>query len=529
MDIVSANLFITQIEEKISRLSEALAKSEWKSSITGKKEDYDEYTENGINLRKLLNDKESYEKLKGLKKESFDDLLNRQIELYFNLFLSYQGDFSLVDKITRRISEAEMKFNTFRAKIDEKVYTENEIKDILKNETGNAKLEIAWKAIKEQGKIVEKDIIEIVELRNRLARELGYENFHKFSLAAGEQEEEELDKLFAELESMTKGPFTKIKEELDMKLQKRYKISKEELRPWHYGDPFFQEGPSLFEVDFDKFYSDDILEKVTKYYESFGLGDEVKKLIKNSDLFEKPGKNQHAFCIDIDRKGDVRTLQNLKNNSYWMGTALHEFGHGVYSMNHDRNLPWILRDAAHLFTTEAIAMLLERKTKNVFFIKKYCRYEGDLDSIKKIGNKKLKFRQLVFSRWVQVMYNFEKELYKNPRQNLNKLWWDLVKKFQLVDYSRDAPDWASKYHFLAAPVYYHNYLLGELLASQLHDYITKNFTGDKDSDYSGHIEVGKFFKEKIFAPGARYKWNEMIERATGEKLTAKYYVKEFCK
>jgi peptidyl-dipeptidase A len=28
-------------------------------------------------------------------------------------------------------------------------------------------------------------------------------------------------------------------------------------------------------------------------------------------------------------------------------------------------------------------------------------------------------------------------------------------------------------------------------------------------------------------PGARYKWNDMIERATGEKLTAKYYAKQF--
>jgi len=33
--------------------------------------------------------------------------------------------------------------------------------------------------------------------------------------------------------------------------------------------------------------------------------------------------------------------------------------------------------------------------------------------------------------------------------------------------------------------------------------------------------------EKVFKPGARYNWNEMIEKATEEKLTAKYYSEQF--
>jgi peptidyl-dipeptidase A len=31
----------------------------------------------------------------------------------------------------------------------------------------------------------------------------------------------------------------------------------------------------------------------------------------------------------------------------------------------------------------------------------------------------------------------------------------------------------------------------------------------------------------VFKPGMRWPWNEMIERATGEKLTAKYYARQF--
>ena len=38
------------------------------------------------------------------------------------------------------------------------------------------------------------------------------------------------------------------------------------------------------------------------------------------------------------------------------------------------------------------------------------------------------------------------------------------------------PDWATKIHIALYPCYYHNYLLGELLASQLHYYIAANIT-----------------------------------------------------
>ena len=45
--------------------------------------------------------------------------------------------------------------------------------------------------------------------------------------------------------------------------------------------------------------------------------------------------------------------------------------------------------------------------------------------------------------------------------------------------------------------------------------------------YIGNKEVGKWLDENVFAPGMLYPWNEMIERATGEKLTAKYYREQF--
>ena len=50
----------------------------------------------------------------------------------------------------------------------------------------------------------------------------------------------------------------------------------------------------------------------------------------HSDLYARDGKSQHAFCIDIDREGDVRVLCNVEPSERWMETMLHEFGHAVY-------------------------------------------------------------------------------------------------------------------------------------------------------------------------------------------------------
>jgi peptidyl-dipeptidase A len=211
-----------------------------------------------------------------------------------------------------------------------------------------------------------------------------------------------------------------------------------------------------------------------------------------------------------------------------MNTILHELGHGVYSYYNDPGLPFTLRDAAHTFTTEAIANMFGRMATDPGWMVNM----GILDTKEgeKIGEearKALRLQMLVFSRWAQVMYRFEKSMYENPDQDLNALWWKMVEKYQMIKKpeGRNMPDWATKIHIALYPCYYHNYLLGELLASQIYSYLTTNIT--KNLSLVGDKAIGEYLKAKIFMPGARYSWNEMIEKATGEKLTAKYYAKQF--
>jgi peptidyl-dipeptidase A len=139
---------------------------------------------------------------------------------------------------------------------------------------------------------------------------------------------------------------------------------------------------------------------------------------------------------------------------------------------------------------------------------------------------------LIFSRWCQVMLRFEKSMYENPDQDLNKLWWDLVEKYQMVrrPKGRNAPDYGSKIHVVSAPVYYHNYMMGQLFASQVHHTIVREVLKQDDPDraiYVNNKEVGQFMRKRVFEPGRTLPWNSLTKYATGKELEAKAFADDF--
>ena len=117
------------------------------------------------------------------------------------------------------------------------------------------------------------------------------------------------------------------------------------------------------------------------------------------------------------------------------------------------------------------------------------------------------------------MTYFERELYRNPDQDLNQLWWSLVEKFQKIKSSGSTSgcDWAAKVHIGLSPVYYFSYLLGELFASSLEE---------KNPIFSSK-QTGEFLHQMLFFPGNSSSWDALIEHATGKKLTADAWLTQF--
>jgi peptidyl-dipeptidase A len=519
----AASAFVAARTAKLEPLMKAAALAYWKASTTGDEAAYAEYAEADLAIRKVYSDSTGFHLLAGWKKDlkKADPLLYRQIELLHNAFLINQVEPGLLKEIADLAAATEGKFSTFRGSIDGKPVTSNRISDILSSSGNSADREKAWLASKQVGPVVAADVIRLVKLRNRAAKAIGFDNYYTLALAAGEQDADEVASLFEALFMQTKEPYGRLKAEIDSLVSTQSGVRAADLRPWHYRDPFFQEAPQAGLEELDRFYKGRDVASLTAAYFS-GIGMPVDSILARSDLFERQGKNPHAFCTDIDRLGDVRVLCNIRDNEQWMGTMLHELGHGVYSYYTDRSLPFLLRDAAHAFTTEGVAEYFGALSRDADWMEANLGIsKEDADRIRPAGRGMTRAQKLVFARWDMVMTAFERGLYENPDRDLNAFWWNLVEKYQGVKRpeGRNEPDWAAKIHFVMAPCYYHNYLLGEMFASQMRVSIAS----------LPAEQVGVFFRKKVFEPGTRYSWNEMIKRATGEPLNPVYFTAEVVK
>ena len=532
-----AKKFIDAHEKKVRPLDVAAGLAWWNANVSGKDEDFKKKEEAQNKIDEALSNTETFAQLKKLKeakdKGDIDDkIVARAIDVLYLLYLEKQVDPELLKKITAKANAVEQKFNVYRANVDGKEMADSEVRKVLKNSTESDRRKAVWEASKGVGAAVAAELKELVKLRNDMARQLGFKNFHALYLYLNEQIGDDLIKLFDDLDELTREPFRTAKSEIDSRLAAKYGVQPAELMPWHYHDPFFQESPAVFEANLDAPYAKaDLLALCRDFYAGIGLP--IDSVIARSDLYEKKGKSPHAFCTDIDREGDVRVLANIVNNEYWMGTMLHELGHSVYSSkNIPKELMYVLRSESHILTTEGVAMQFERFSKSRAWLEKMGVEVEHPKAFDEAAKKIQRNQLLIFSRWCQVMLRFEKSMYENPEQDLNKLWWDLVEKYQLVTRPkhRDAPDYASKIHIVSAPVYYHNYMMGQLFASQVHHAIARDVYNGADPGtviYIDNKAVGDFMKKKIFEPGKTFDWRGLTKFATGSELSPKAFAEDF--
>ncbi len=502
----------------------------WEISLEGTGEREKALVEAKARYLKIYNDRAAFRQLRQWMSSDLktDPIEARELKLIHDGFVPYQIDEAVLRDIVERETQIENLFNTFRANCEGGKASDNELRDILRTERDVSRRRAAWEATKQVGGEVAPRLLELVAIRNREARKLGYPDYYSMMFELQELDEARVFSLFDRLEQLSEAAFTEMKAELDATLRKKYGLSDGESYPWLYSDPFFQEFPAAGASEsLDEIFRGADIEALTKaHYASIGL--EIGDLLGRADLYEREGKSQHAFCLDIDREGDVRVLCNVRKNERWMSTMLHEFGHAVYDKYNDRSLPFILRAPAHTLTTEAVAMLNGRMSKNPEWLVKVAGMPGtDARRLSAGAFKTLRSEMLIFLRWAITLVRFERELYRNTGQDLNRLWWEYVKRYQKVTPppGRDQADWASKNHLATSPVYYQNYVLGELMASQLLGYIHREVV--KSESFVGNAGIGGYLIDRVFKTGARYDWNTMLAGATGENLNAERFVAQF--
>ncbi|MFM8304447.1 MAG: M2 family metallopeptidase [Actinomycetota bacterium] len=471
--------------------------------------------------REALADRDAFAAVRAAREAGTDDpLVDRCLTVLHDAMLPLQLPSDLLRALVDLETKVDGRYTEFRADLAGSRVDDNTLLEVLRTSHDSAERRAAWEASKQIGAEVADDVRALARLRNEGARALGYRDYFALSLATGELDETRLLATLDEVERLTDPAFRAWKAALDGRLAERFRITTDELAPWHLDDPFFQDPPIDGAIDLDPWFADADLEALTGRTFA-GLGLDIDRSLAASDLYPREGKSQHAFCIHLDRSGDVRVLANVEPNERWADTMLHEFGHAAYDLGIDPALPWLLREPAHALVTEGIAMMFGRLVRDPGWLRDVA---GIADTtLVGLGPRLADARRaslLVFARWVLVVTHFERRLYANPDGDLDALWWDLVERFQLVRRppGRPAPDWAAKIHIAVVPVYYHNYLCGELFASQLLAMLREHTDGFVDRPQAGSV-----LRDAVFNPGARLRWDNLVERVTGAPLGARAF------
>src|SRR5207253_136629 len=154
-----------------------------------------------------------------------DELEARQLRLIHDAFVPNQIEPDVLRDLVERETQIENFFNTFRAEFEGGQATNNELRDILKDETDIARRRAAWEATKQVGHEVAPRLLELIAIRNREARKLGYEDYYSMMFELQELDEAWVFSLLDHLEQLSERAFAEMKAELDATLKKRYGIS----------------------------------------------------------------------------------------------------------------------------------------------------------------------------------------------------------------------------------------------------------------------------------------------------------------
>lgn len=521
-----ARALVDRLTADLAPLEEQVSQAWWESNIASSPEVDARRVELEQQLSDRYADPSAYADLLGAAATADPDpLVARSADVLRLAHAAAQLPADLRAEMVKLNAACDSAYATFRGASAGRRWSDNDIEKILQASDDSAERQAAWEASKQVGAQVETDVLRLVALRNEAARQLGHDNYYRMTLEFGEISQERLFDLLGQLDELTAAPFAALKKALDQRLAGRFGVPVEDLMPWHYADPFFQSAPPDSAVDLDPMISGrDPVQLTLETYE--GLGIDLRPVLERSDLYGREGKNQHAFCINIDRGDDVRVLCNIIGNERWLSTTLHEFGHAAYDVAIASDLPWALRRPAHSLTTEAVAQLYGRLSRDPGWLRDVAGVpEEQLAGLDAQVDAALRASMLIFARWVLVMCSFERDLYRDPGVDANALWWHYVERFQglRTPPGRERhPDWAAKLHLALAPVYYQNYVLGECLASQLAASVAA-----RGGSLWGDTKTGRWLVDEVFAPGASLRWDKLVERATGAPLTAAAFAAQF--
>jgi peptidyl-dipeptidase A len=376
-----------------------------------------------------------------------------------------------------------------------------------------------WETSKTIGGPLREGLLKVRDLRNRVAREMGFPSFFALQVADYGMTVDQMITLCDGIVEEVRPLYENLHAWAGRALATRYKAPVPEGPiPAHWlPNRWGQNWPGLVEgVDADGPFKGKTPEFITRqaeaFYVSLGFPKLPPSFYEKSDLYPadpKSGrkKNSHASAWHIDLKEDVRSLMSIEADMQWFSTAHHELGHIYYYMSYSTpKVPILLREGANRAYHEAIGELMSLASGQRPYLKSVGLLSdaaAKADPVTWLLDTALDGSSIVFLPFsAGTMTHFERDFYEGaiPDNALNAAWWGHVRRYQGIvppgPRAETLCDPATKTHINDDPAQYYDYAIATVLKFQLHDHIARVILKQDphDCNYFGNLEVGKFLR-----------------------------------
>jgi len=152
----------------------------WDASTTGKTEYYEKNSKLQLQISRIYSNPQDFAFIRDMKETGRikNKRQVRQLDRLYYAYLRNQVEPKLLEEIAELDGKIQEKYSSFRGTIDGNNVTMSDIYIILTTEKDCRKRELAWKASKQVGNAIAGDLIRLVKLRNKAARQVGFDNYH---------------------------------------------------------------------------------------------------------------------------------------------------------------------------------------------------------------------------------------------------------------------------------------------------------------------------------------------------------------
>ncbi len=495
---VGSDAFISDFSQKLEFLNRHIALEKWKQLTTGRNDSLDTYRQW---YAELTGNPKNPDAVAGLQKTEKDRHTLRQLELLNRLVL-----FSVVDntpEIAHHLDSMKRAIGNPTFSFEGNTVDRPSLEEIIASNTNRQRRHEAYLSLYSKSSANAEAIQLLARMRNKEAAVYGYKSYYSMMLAANGLNEDILNSLIEEINDLTAGPYQKTIDSLKRVLN----VNK--LNVWDI-DYAFRRTRSR---SAGYFTSDKHLRLAKATYAGMGIKlDALPVYITEPDVgVERSGTSLIGVAVPNDFRIPV-TARGNKDGFLEFMTAI---GEALYGYNMDK-AEYLYQKPPAPVLNSAVYWLVTDIVENDNWNRKYAGMPEPLVLAMRTQNRFLKLYRI---RKALAMIAFEQALYKDPFSDLNSKYAAYLDKYLGIGSQPDKSPWADEYDLVRNPAKSANELIGFAIGSQLSAYLEGKY-----GDILDNQRTREFLVHNIFRFGAREEWQLLIERATGEAVSAKYLI-----